>query len=72
MSHDRGCFICFEDSASGCVNKDCPKLGRGKYDPVAITLERNRALRETIRREAEAYMKRRNSALRFWLHEDVS
>lgn len=37
MSHDRGCFRCFEDPPyTHCKDSDCPKLGRGQYSVAAI------------------------------------
>lgn len=63
MSHDRGCFVCYEDPPyTRCPRADCPKLGRGIYSPQAIEERRKHDLARVKRID----LARRQHALWFW------
>ena len=45
MSHDRGCFRCFEDSRSDCGRSDCPYKTKG----VQVVVRNPQLLQKALR-----------------------
>lgn len=63
MSHDRGCFRCYNDPPyDDCRDSNCPQLNRGYYSPEAAAERRKQWI---IAKHAEEEA-RRKQALKFW------